>query len=96
MSSIKQIQSIVDACIGRLNAQLATENQLGTDDSVILLGQGGNLDSLSVVNLMLDIEQSLASELGINTDLLETSLTSPEHLGIRSQLEQFILTKAGA
>ena len=90
MASQEQVLQVVVACVRDLNAQLPAEQRLADSSSAILLGEGGTLDSLSIVNLMVSLEEALSTELGLTVGLLDAALSGEEGLGTRGELVVFI------
>lgn len=74
-----QIPIIIFKVIDELNMLSPPEAQLNKSPTTILLGEGGVLDSLGIINLIVSVEEKLMSDLGLNLILLdEESLSSPE------------------
>jgi acyl carrier protein len=59
------VQHIVFATLDELNAQRSASNRLAKSADTILAGEGGSLDSLAFVNLVVGIERRLDEELGL-------------------------------
>ena len=59
------MQHIVFATLDDLNAQRSPTNRLAKSAETILAGEGGTLDSLAFVNLVVGIERRLDDELGL-------------------------------
>ena len=69
-----ELQAILDIilnAVDELNRQLPETGKLDRDHSAILFGGGGVLDSLSLITLMIGIEQGLRSKFGLSPELLE-------------------------
>ena len=71
MSRSDDILGMIFACIETLNNQLPADAKLPKDISTVLTGDGGVLDSLSLVTLIADIEQELVTRFGIHRPLLD-------------------------
>lgn len=93
MASQEQVLQVVAACIADLNAQLPADQQLSDSPNAILLGEGGTLDSLSLVNLMVSLEEALSAVLGRTVGLLDAALSQEEGLATRGQLVDFIVSQ---
>ena len=52
------------AAIEELNPQLDSANQIEKSEEVLLFGEGAALDSLSLVNLIMMVEQNIMLETG--------------------------------
>ena len=70
MSLETTITEAVYAAFDEVNPQLPLENQLAKESSTILLGDGGVLDSLGVMNLIVAVEETL-EERGLSVSLSE-------------------------
>jgi acyl carrier protein len=69
----------IEKALEELNQQLPSEAQLEVSPDAILLGPDGRLDSLGLVNLILLIEERMASEFGAAISLTdENALSRPE------------------
>jgi len=67
MTDRNQIQSIVFRAIDRVNEVLLDENVVTKDPSLVLLGDGGALDSMGFVNFIVALEEELAATgVGLN------------------------------
>ena len=64
------IEPIVMQCIDALNKQLAPEEKIDAATDTILVGDGGKLDSLGLITLMVSIEDALA-ERGMSARLVD-------------------------
>lgn len=79
MSDQKDIAGIIDGCIEELNQQLPEEAKLVRSSTSILVGEGGTLDSLGLITLLVNVEQALAEKCGISVSLLDELMA--EHAG---------------
>jgi acyl carrier protein len=71
-------QQIVDA-LGELNQQLPPESRIETSPGALLLAPEGKLDSLGLVNLILLIEERMASQLSTEISLTDDrTLAQPQ------------------
>ncbi|MEG3638282.1 hypothetical protein [Magnetococcus sp. PR-3] len=66
------IETILADAITELNRQLPPENHLqGDQAATILVGEGGVLDSLSLINLFVAVEEQLEEQLDLSLSLLD-------------------------
>ena len=69
----------IKRALKELNLQLPPDGQLEVSPDAILLGPDGRLDSLGLVNLILLIEERMATEFGAAISLTdEDTLSRPE------------------
>ena len=71
MTDRNQIQEIVFRAIDRVNEVLLNENVLAKDSDLMLLGDGGALDSMGFVNFIVALEDELAENAGLGINLAE-------------------------
>jgi len=65
--------------IGELNDQLPEEERLPASRDTVLMGEKGRLDSLGLINLLVGVEDRLATTLGRRVMVFdETLLADPE------------------
>ncbi len=77
--SKQQIVDTIFRAIDELNMLLPSHMQLTKQSSTILLGEGGVLDSLGLINLIVSVEDKMQSELGVQVIILdEDSLANPK------------------
>ncbi|OSM06779.1 hypothetical protein [Magnetofaba australis] len=68
------IAAIVRESIIELNRQLPPESRLDPDAAdVVLMGEGGGLDSLSLINLFVAVEERLEEQLDLSLSLVDAS-----------------------
>ncbi len=70
MNSQQALDIVFDA-IDVVNRQRADDNQISKRSDVILIGDGGALDSLGFVTLILAIERRVADVVGVEIELLD-------------------------
>jgi D-alanine--poly(phosphoribitol) ligase subunit 2 len=70
----KAIEQIIFKCIEELNRQLSPESKLQNSLDAILVGEGGALDSLGLITLIVSLEEAVQEETGICMALLEEEL----------------------
>lgn len=71
MSSADDITALVQACVSELNRQLPSEERIDDTPETVLTGEGGRLDSLSIVTLLVAVEEALANRFGREVPLLD-------------------------
>ena len=71
MSSYEQTLQMVLKCAEELNAQIAAEKRIELSADAALLGDGRRLDSLGLVTLCVNVEQSANEKLGISCAVLD-------------------------
>jgi acyl carrier protein len=64
-----QLEAAVFRAIDKLNELLPEDQQLAKDRATILIEEGTNLDSLSVINLLVFIEDEISGAFGIELSL---------------------------
>ncbi len=75
-ASESDIQKVIFDSINELNIQLPPDQRLVPEVSSILLGAGGNLDSLGVVNLIVAIEEKIEIKFGKTISLANEEFLS--------------------
>lgn len=68
------IENSVFDTIREFNRQQPPNQQIGFEPESVLLGDGGVLDSLGVINLIVAIEQNLRTSMGAQVDLLSEAV----------------------
>ncbi|MFZ4590393.1 MAG: hypothetical protein ACOYN6_05310 [Ignavibacteria bacterium] len=66
-----QIVNFVIENVRKLVGTLPTEQKFDVDEKTILFGNGSNIDSLSLVSIIVDLETSLSEEYGIDISLTD-------------------------
>jgi D-alanine--poly(phosphoribitol) ligase subunit 2 len=61
---------LVYACVDDLNKQLPPEARLSRTAQTVLVGTGGVLDSLSLINFLVSVEEAVAARFGTEVPLL--------------------------
>lgn len=67
----EKVQELLNCAIDRVNELLPTGEPLSKEKDTVLLGQGGKLDSMGFVNLVVAIEDELENQLGIRAALAD-------------------------
>lgn len=89
MDQTSRIASTITQCIEQLNKQLPAASRLSTTADTILIGDGGQLDSLGVITLFVNIEQELESKHGLSSALFDT-VTSEDSMDSMSTVEKLV------
>src|SRR5436190_11571583 len=72
MDTTSQVQKAIDAAVGDVNFTLRKEDSpLTSDPALILVGEGGRLDSLGLVNFVVALERRLAEHTGRNVSVID-------------------------
>ena len=77
MADNSQIDRLVLRAVQALNQQLPTETQVPVALDTPLFGEGGPVDSLGLVNLILWLEETIAAEWGVEVTLSDDRAFSP-------------------
>ena len=77
--SIDEFTNLVTDSIAHINQQLPTEKQISSDLSTKIIGPGSDLDSLSLINLVIEIEEKIAASMGRRIPILDKGIMSEEH-----------------
>tara|TARA_B110001469_G_scaffold116057_1_gene121008 strand:+ start:107 stop:400 length:294 start_codon:yes stop_codon:yes gene_type:complete len=72
----KEVLAVIYECIDEVNRMLPTRSKLTKTVETVLAGDGGALDSLSLINLLVSLEEALKLKFGIEYFLLDESLLS--------------------
>lgn len=97
MAKIDKVNQIIFYALDMIDQQSSKGRKLGKSPSTILLGKGGTLDSLEILNLIIAIEQSLEEEFSVRLTLVNEKAMSPEHSPFRTigTLTEYILQRLG-
>ena len=79
MANQAELQNSIHACIDELNQQLPESGKLTKSADTILVGEGGVLDSLGLITLLVNIEEALNTTSNISAPLLDELMA--EHNG---------------
>ena len=69
-----ELRQIVDAALDEVNALLPSEEQLTKDYGTPLLGEGGKLDSMGAITLVVALSGGLEKRYGHSAELSENPL----------------------
>lgn len=83
LSRDSAVASIYSA-IEELNPQLKEDRRLGTKEDTLLFGEGSNLDSLDLVNLIMTVEQHIMMNTGAEVLLASEAAMSRKRSPYRS------------
>jgi len=70
----KEVLAVIYECIDEVNRMLPTNSKLTKTVETVLAGDGGILDSLSLINLLVSLEEALKLKFSIECFLLDESL----------------------
>lgn len=79
MINTEKIREIIFESIEEINSQLAKDKQIQKSDDAVLYGQKSVLDSLGLVNLIVDIEQRFQDKTGISINLADEKALSQKN-----------------
>ena len=77
MSMDKYLVIIQDS-IEHINQQLPSEQQISKEPDTVLVGPMSNLDSLSVINLIVEVEERIYATSGERIEILDKGIMSEE------------------
>lgn len=88
------LQSIYDT-VEEVNRQLPKEQQLQKSRDTIIVGKGGVLDSLGIINFLVALEDRVSRETGNAITLLDEEMISEPDgpLQTLGRIEQFVASK---
>lgn len=69
-----QVETVILEAIARLNEQLPAELRVGVAPSTMIVGEGSMVDSLSLVVLLVDIEEQISNRFGWTLNILDEGL----------------------
>ncbi|HEX4997625.1 MAG TPA: hypothetical protein VFY29_05340 [Terriglobia bacterium] len=98
MENLKEVSlEIVYGAIDELNEQLPFGQKLVKDTSTALLGEGGKLDSIGLVNLMALLEEKCEQRCGKSMSLFDDAAGAGANpFESVESLSQFLARKLGA
>ncbi len=73
-----KILNIIFDSVDEINKMLAKELQLEKLQETLLAGENGNLDSLGLINFIVEVEGRVRNDFGLELNLIEV-LDSPEN-----------------
>jgi len=79
MHTVEKINDTIFKAIDEINLQSEDENKLEKKTDTILYGKNSRLDSLGLVNLIVEVEQKIQDELGESIDLTDEKALSQKN-----------------
>jgi acyl carrier protein len=79
-----QIKEILFKVVEEINENLAEDQQLELSTETVLLGKDGNIDSITLVNLIVTIEESIEDELNVEITLADEKALSQKESPFRT------------
>jgi len=79
MHTVEKINETIFKAIDEINLQSEDENKLEKKTDTILYGKNSRLDSLGLVNLIVEVEQKIQDELGESIDLTDEKALSQKN-----------------
>jgi acyl carrier protein len=73
-ATIEKITELLYACIDSANRMLPLDAKLNKSPDTVLVGDGGVLDSLALINLLVDLEDALRTNLALECSLIDDDL----------------------
>ena len=80
----KTIENLIITSVKEINEQLPQEQQLGQSTKTVLFGKDGRLDSLSLVNLLVIIEQNIKDEFDVSITIADEKAMSQKRSPFRT------------
>ena len=84
MSKNDRIKLVIMNSIEEINRQLENEHQLEKSTNTVLFGEGGKLDSLGLINLVVAVEQNIEDEFDVTITLADERAMSQERSPYRT------------
>jgi acyl carrier protein len=94
--SIEKISEVFYACIDSVNRLQPSNAQLVKEPDSVLVGDGGVLDSLALITLLVELEDALRTKLAVECPLIEDDLLADAQGPYRSiaNLTEWIAERA--
>ena len=80
----ERIKQAIFNSIEEINQQLEKEDELENSVDTILFGEGGKLDSLGLINLVVAVEQNIEDEFDVTITLADERAMSQEKSPFRT------------
>jgi|SRR5665647_326114 len=92
----EQAKEIIRDAIANLNEELPEVERVDVKPSTVLFGMGAEIDSLSLVSLVVDIETALSDKFNLDIALADEEATARPVLPFSTvqALEEYILERA--
>lgn len=84
MASKEELHPLLFEAVDELNEQLGDEGNLTHDLDAKLIGEGGRLDSLGLVNLIVAVEQRVQDQYDVALTLADERAFSQKHSPFRT------------
>jgi acyl carrier protein len=84
MEQKERIKALVFRTIDEVNDQLPKEQRLDKSLDAVLFGRGSRLDSIGLVNLVVETESKLADEFGVAVTIADEKAMSQKHSPFRT------------
>lgn len=94
----EKIRAILHEAVDELNLQLPKEKKLQKAEETKLTGEGTVLDSLTLMSLLVSVEEKVASASGLELSLADEAANATDTTPLKTlgTLGQFILSRAEA
>jgi acyl carrier protein len=79
-----QVTELVYEVIDGINSQSSKKKKIEKRDDFLLYGDGGNLDSMDLVGLIVDVEQKITKNYGVSVALANEKSLSQTNSPFRS------------
>jgi acyl carrier protein len=95
--SEQQVTDLVYGVIDGINSQSSKKKKIEKEAGFQLYGDGGNLDSMDLVGLIVDVEQKISKSFGVNVALANEKSLSQTNSPFRSvgSLIEFVVALLG-
>ena len=71
------VRQIIDEALGEINLRLPREQRLSSDPATVLVGDGSSLDSASLLDFLLILEQKIEEKSGRHVSLVTDTVFDP-------------------
>lgn len=78
MMNLDAAHAVVYEAIDTVNQQLPPARRLRKAPDTIIIGRGGALDSLGIVNFVIALEEKVADRIGVAVQLLDADMIGDE------------------
>jgi acyl carrier protein len=76
MADSQRIIQVIERSISETNEGLPADQRIASSPDAVLFGERGSLDSLSLVNLIVSVEEGVAEEFGVSIVLADEKAMS--------------------
>lgn len=86
------IEALIFSTIDEVNGQLPPEGRLEKSSDTVIVGDGGVLDSLGVINFLVSLEEKVAGATGKSVALLRDDLMEKQNSALHTvaSINQYI------